>query len=333
MPYLPSKKFLRIAGALFAALLLVGGAYLVANLDSISGTPARLSLGSDPEETLVRAVAAKDTDGDGLRDWEESLYGTSPTNPDTDGDGTSDAEEIAANRNPLVAGPDDKDSSFNAEVGAAGESSRFADNLTETVSRELASTYFNLRQEGGLESAQSQEAFIEDLITAATKRPTVVPHIFAELTLSGEDAADARAYGNGVMEIVGGRYAVTYVDAYQILSDALAKGEDADRQKLSALAKAYENAGRDLLVLPVPRSLGDTHLAITNDFLLIAATLPEMGEPLTDPIKAIAAFKNYQDVLGELTTLFTKTARYFETSDILFSSEEKGKLWESFLKS
>lgn len=333
MNYLPSKKFLRIAGALLAAILLVGAAYLVANLDSISSTPASLSLGADPEESLVRAVATKDADGDGLRDWEESLYGTSPTNPDTDGDGTSDAEEIAAGRNPLLAGPDDKDLSFAAEAGATGESSSSANNLTETVSRELASTYFNLRQEGGLESAESQEAFIEDLIAGATRRPTIVPHIFAELALSGEGAEDARAYGNGVMEIVGGRYAVTYVDAYQILSDALARGEDADMQKLSALARAYENAGRDLLALPVPRLLGDTHLAIANDFLLIAAILPEMGEPLTDPIKAIAAFKNYQDVLGELTTLFTKTARYFETSDILFSSEEKGKLWESFLKS
>lgn len=48
-----------------------------------------------------------DTDGDGLLDWEEALWGTDPNNPDADGDGTSDGAEVAAHRNPKKAGPND----------------------------------------------------------------------------------------------------------------------------------------------------------------------------------------------------------------------------------
>ena len=31
-----------------------------------------------------------DNDGDGLQNWEETMYGTDPDNADTDGDGLSD---------------------------------------------------------------------------------------------------------------------------------------------------------------------------------------------------------------------------------------------------
>jgi len=50
----------------------------------------------------------RDSDNDGLSDWDEELYKTDPHNPDTDGDGTPDGEEIKLGRNPLVRAPGDK---------------------------------------------------------------------------------------------------------------------------------------------------------------------------------------------------------------------------------
>ena len=46
-------------------------------------------------------VADPDTDGDGLTDADEILYGTDPTLADTDGDGLNDGDEIAAGTMPL----------------------------------------------------------------------------------------------------------------------------------------------------------------------------------------------------------------------------------------
>jgi hypothetical protein len=42
----------------------------------------------------------KDTDQDGLEDWEEAFIGTDPFNPDTDGDGLSDPQEIVRHLDP-----------------------------------------------------------------------------------------------------------------------------------------------------------------------------------------------------------------------------------------
>ncbi len=47
------------------------------------------------------AQSSLDSDGDGLTDAEEAIYGTDPSVPDTDGGGLSDGAEVAANKNPL----------------------------------------------------------------------------------------------------------------------------------------------------------------------------------------------------------------------------------------
>jgi len=59
----------------------------------------------------------KDTDNDGLKDWEEKLYKTDPLNPDTDGDGYLDGEEINSGHNPLVKGPNDKQVFYPLPIG------------------------------------------------------------------------------------------------------------------------------------------------------------------------------------------------------------------------
>lgn len=48
-----------------------------------------------------------DTDGDGLKNWEEtSIYGTNPLVPDTDTGGTPDGAEVVAGTDPLAPGDD-----------------------------------------------------------------------------------------------------------------------------------------------------------------------------------------------------------------------------------
>ena len=67
-----------------------------------------------------------DSDGDGLKDSEEAIYGTNPNNPDTDGGGATDGAEVAAGINPLDSSDDgqildsDSDGLTDAEELALG---------------------------------------------------------------------------------------------------------------------------------------------------------------------------------------------------------------------
>lgn len=58
--------------------------------------------------------SAKDSDSDGLSDWDEKDLGTNPYNPDTDGDGLSDGWEVAHGGDPFD--PNDADSAVKAQL-------------------------------------------------------------------------------------------------------------------------------------------------------------------------------------------------------------------------
>lgn len=55
-------------------------------------------------KTVLDDQENKDSDGDGLADWEEVLYKTNSYVADSDGDGISDGDEVASNRSPSIFG-------------------------------------------------------------------------------------------------------------------------------------------------------------------------------------------------------------------------------------
>lgn len=81
----------------------------------------------------------QDSDGDGLSNEEERLYGTDPFNKDTDGDGYSDGVEVKGGYNPLKKAPGDRiviGGDDTKETTKGGTVSR--ENLTQKISTEVA---------------------------------------------------------------------------------------------------------------------------------------------------------------------------------------------------
>ena len=82
-----------------------------------------------------------DSDRDGLKDWEERLWGTNPNNPDTDGDGAPDGQEIKLGRNPLKPPPDSLDATQSAKKRLPDESN--AEEKKSTLSADIARNFFS----------------------------------------------------------------------------------------------------------------------------------------------------------------------------------------------
>src|SRR5262249_19654998 len=92
------------------------------------------------EPIEIQLEPDRDADDDGLRDDEEPLHGTDPSNPDTDGDGMPDGWEVANGFNPLQAndasGDADNDGMSNlAEFIAGTDPHNAASRLTALVLR------------------------------------------------------------------------------------------------------------------------------------------------------------------------------------------------------
>ncbi|MDP3402478.1 MAG: thrombospondin type 3 repeat-containing protein, partial [bacterium] len=88
-----STRTLRIAAASLLAVLMVGGTYLSTGPNPFFGL-TRI-VGAQSSEELLREYAAKDSDSDGLPDWQEALYGTDPFNPESFRVGILDGEAVA----------------------------------------------------------------------------------------------------------------------------------------------------------------------------------------------------------------------------------------------
>jgi hypothetical protein len=68
-----------------------------------------------------------DSDGDGISDADESLYGTNPHDPDTDDDGLNDGDEIVWGTDPLSADTDEDGLKDGKEVTECGTDPTLAD--------------------------------------------------------------------------------------------------------------------------------------------------------------------------------------------------------------
>lgn len=109
-----SLKKLPIVPVLVAIFLAIG-LILFISAYSKRGAFSQFNLWGGNEQIIESQN--KDTDNDGLKDWEEELYKTDPNNPDTDGDGYPDGEEINSGHNPLIKAPGDKQMFYPLPLG------------------------------------------------------------------------------------------------------------------------------------------------------------------------------------------------------------------------
>src|SRR3990172_5996419 len=142
--YLPSKKFivitLIIIGAVGIPLAAINYFFSKKNNKGLVANMASIMAGKDIDQNItLNNLVQKDSDGDGLFDWEEALWGTNPNNKYTN-EGITDSEFIAQKKKELAASED-------GQTETQGEENL---NETEKFSREFLATVTALKQTGNL---------------------------------------------------------------------------------------------------------------------------------------------------------------------------------------
>lgn len=251
-----------------------------------------------------------DTDGDGLLDWEESLWGTDPNNPDTDGDGTNDYQEINENRDPLIPGPNDETTSIEEKILEQMQSSELdEDGITSQVANNFANLYFNNRQ--GTDLTQEQRNLLVNQVSNQAISEIKINEIYTLNSIKTFNKEDEEKL-------------IEYTDSYfaiqlNILNEVLRNYENTDYSRLGN--EIIKKSG-ELISIEVPSDISNLHLEIANNYYKLGMVVKDFEKEEEDPIYVMLSLRIYQDTQEEIKDINNQIGNFLKENGIII--EENG---------
>ncbi len=284
--YLPSKKFAIITSVLIVLVVLIFVIFFMPSSDenfSITGDKnnTALKVGSPTLTDLIQ----KDTDGDGIPDWEEALWGTDPNKKVTFND-MPDATYIENKKKELKI-----------------ESSVNETKLTETekFAREFFTSYSAMKSSGQIDNNTINT--FSNALGQKIVDPTLIDRYGeADIKINALDNTSTKQKYYADIKTLFKSYQGSGIgDELNIISNNLTKNPEGKTingvdqyAKLSTIANAYQDFAKKTMELSVPQSLIEYHLRIANSANNTGISVLNMGKIVTDPIVGLSGLSQYQ---------------------------------------
>ncbi len=284
---------------IFVAILLVGGSFVYAEYRNKQAE--NIYVAPEITNSIDRSAQDIDTDGDGMRDWEEILVGTDPKDPKSKGSKGSSASPV-------------KDVTKTA-----------AEKLEpiDVISREFFARYMELRQLGISDDKYSQQELVQKTVdslpSAAAK-----PYVMSEIKVKADNSKEAvKQYGNEMIDVFK-KYVVSSRNEGLIVKDALQKSDPEILKELDPVVESYKNIVNALLKIEVPRSMDILHLELLNSVNSILFVMQSFRAALTDPISGLNAVSQYMLVTQKFASALQAIQSYLTYLGIIYSPSEPG---------
>ncbi len=311
-----SKHWQIIAAVLFSVVIIVG-AYLFAR-GFESPTVAQAST----ETALLQAIATKDSDGDGLPDWEEALYGTDSHVVDTFKLGMTDGEAVAKGLivpkavATVPVATSTPTGSTDGLPAAPAEGS-----LTAMFAQNFFTLYVAAKQaNGGANLSESQMGDIAtQAVSSLSPSVTVAPPFktLGELTISGSGPEALKAFAASAEAIFLKNTSDAKKTDLDYFKGALLDGDTSAFAHILSMAKMYRSAAMGLAVLPVPKELAEDDLLLINTLMHLSELDVGFTRSDTDPLVAIIALQQYPQAAQDLGKAFINIGNIYATSGVI----------------
>jgi len=307
----------RILAATFFSVVLIAGAYVLArSVESPSVAQA------SEETALLKAIASKDSDNDGLPDWEEALYGTSQTNSDTFKLGMTDGEAVAKG---LIVPKAISDlvvaTSSPAILGADGLLSAPADGtLTAAFAQKFFALFMTAKENNG--GGDLTESQMNDVASQALNSISAIAKAASDyksakdITVSGSGADALKAFAVSAEAIMMKNTANATASELEYLMSALLHNDDTAYSHIASIAKAYRDSAVGIAVLPVPAELAADDLILINALMRISGMVNDFARTSTDPLTTILALNQYPQAALSLGTAFINIGKIYADAGI-----------------
>lgn len=276
-------------------------------------------------------ILSSDTDNDGLKDWEESLWKTDINKIDTDGDGTNDSDEIKEGRDPAKKGPDDKFTKEDIENKLKSEDET-EENMTETekFSIEFFANYMTAYEQGKQLDQNEYEKLLEAYLEKATTISNIRFYGASDFKIiNQENTAVIKDYGNKIAEILMKKPGDTALESELLIIDRYNKSQDpSELEKLDPLIKKYTTLEDSLKNLSVPKTAIMLHIELINAISATKDGIEAMRIVSEDPLKAVVGINSYTEASQNIVPAILLIKKYLlEDKKVTFAQGEDGYIF------
>lgn len=292
------KTFLGNKKLLALAILLVG----------VFGCWVLISRADDQKAAFESADSIsekkRDSDNDGLANWEEELLGTNPYQADTDGDGFLDGEEVLSKHDPLIAGPDDNLEYVELDKKVR-EQLKEPNNLTEALTENTASLSLNPNAptDFTLLTSAIKETSGSDFFTQAVRKQLLLTLFYflppqikeSDLNISQDNSAAALdQYLADLHAIFADQPSVKNKTQVSDTQAVLLAVQQRQFKYADDLAAQWSDIYKRSKSIEVPSILLEAHLTGLRGAYVLSRAYAALSEIEADPAKVIIAVQEIQ---------------------------------------
>lgn len=274
--YLPSTQFIARLILIVIILGLAVGGYELKNY------MARNPTQSQKTKLIVKNLNQKDSNNNGIADWEEALWGLDPEK-----NGDQNKTFILSKRETLTQ------SAGNVPVATEDLSPN------DKLSREFIATLMSLQQSGTLD-AEAIKAVSDSVGKQIISQP--LPDVYKKemMNTMSNTTANTKNYYFAVKKLFDIYKDKNIGDELTIINTGLINNDPKAFQVVAEIASSYRAFGKDLLHTPVPANLADINLRLANNYEKTGLAIEGMTNVIDDPMsgmKAIINYKKYNDAI------------------------------------
>ncbi len=309
-----------ISGAYFYAI----GGFIPRQVDATSITAA------------LQAIATKDSDGDGLPDWEETLYGTNPHKVDTFGLGMTDGEAVAKGLIlPIAATPSatatssNQTSAIQTASSTSSNTTLSTNSFTAQFTKDFFIAYLAEKTANGnkaLSKKQTTAIALNVMQNMSNQDALVNYRTLSQINISGSGTKALRSYAATAQKALSTdtlseqKWAFTYLQ--EVMSGSSTSTEAVAH--ISNISHMYAKGAAILAQISVPKEAAQAHLNLINAYGHMATITGHMAKFNTDPLLTFLAITRYKTNILELAQAYVELGNVFRTAGVTLTTGSPG---------
>lgn len=306
------------AATLFSVVIIVGAYVLARGIQSPNITQA------SEETALLQAIATKDSNGDGLPDWQKSLYGIpiNATTTDYFNLGMTDGEAVAKGLIVPKAIADIRVATSTVDGSQIVDPSLPPVPADGTLTTTFAQNFFMLfvsakEANGGADLSESQ---MNDVANQALNslsssiKPAPDFKSARDLIISNSSTEAFTTFAKDAEAVLTKNTAKINKTDIDYFRDAVMNNDTTASTYLASISKMYRDSASGLAALPVPEELATDDLLLINTLMRLSGIDSDFTRATEDPLTAILALHQYQAVVTTLGQAFANIGAVYASS-------------------